>query len=62
MTLTRNVLNLFKENDFGVSEISIKDDGVGFSIAEAEALFTSLGGSWKSKKRENGRRKGLAWS
>lgn len=41
---------LFTENDFGVLEISLKDVGVGFSIAEAETLFTSLGESWISKK------------
>lgn len=43
---------LFKEDEFGVSKILVKDDGAGFSIAEAEDLFTSLGGSWKSRKEK----------
>lgn len=48
----KNVGIAFKEDDLGTSEIVVKDDGVGFSIGEAEDLFTSLGGSWKSKKEK----------
>lgn len=48
----KNVEIIFKKNDLGTSEIVVKDDGIGFSIEEAEDLFTSLGGSWKSKKEK----------
>jgi len=48
---------IFKHDDMGTSEIIIRDDGTGFSIEQAEHLFTSLGGSWKStrEKTEEGR-------
>lgn len=48
----KNVDIFFKENELGISEILINDDGVGFSISEAEKLFTNLGGSWKSDKNK----------
>ena len=48
----KNVEVLFKEGELGTTEILVKDDGVGFSVADAEGLFTSLGGSWKSKKEK----------
>lgn len=41
---------LLKNNEFGASEIVVRDNGVGFSFEEAESLFTALGGSWKAQK------------
>lgn len=35
----------------GVEEIVIKDNGVGFSVNDAESYFTSLGGSWKASQQ-----------
>ncbi|MBU1192452.1 MAG: ATP-binding protein [Gammaproteobacteria bacterium] len=40
----------FTEGELGTFEVIIKDNGVGFSIKDAESLFTALGGSWKSHK------------
>lgn len=37
-------------NEYGVCEIIIRDNGTGFSYDEAESLFTALGGSWKAVK------------
>ncbi len=46
----KNVQVFFKQGDLGTTEVIIKDDGNGFALSEAETLFTSLGGSWKSVK------------
>lgn len=48
----KSVEVIFRKDDLGTSEIIVKDNGIGFSIDEAENLFTSLGGSWKSKKEK----------
>ena len=47
----------FERNEFGINKIMIRDNGSGFSRSEAEDLFSSLGGSWKSAqvKTINGR-------
>ena len=42
----------FLTNDLGTEKIIIKDNGDGFSISQAESLFQSLGGSWKSQKEK----------
>lgn len=48
----------FSTDEIGTSEIIVKDNGCGFSINEAETMFTSLGGSWKAAKdkTDGGRR------
>ncbi len=42
----------FVDGELGVEEIVISDDGIGFLASEAESLFQSLGGSWKSRKEK----------
>lgn len=42
----------FIHGDIGTLEIIVKDDGEGFLFDDAEELFTSLGGSWKSTNRK----------
>ena len=39
-----------KECDLGIVEVVIRDNGDGIDYHQAEQLFSSLGGSWKSKK------------
>ena len=39
---------VLREGEFGVEEITVEDNGVGMDYQEAEMLFVSLGGSWKS--------------
>lgn len=53
-----NVDVYFKPDQLGTLEIVVSDDGTGFSIIDAEATFTALGGSWKALKgtTEGGRR------
>lgn len=46
-----NVNLVFCEDAFGVSEIIVSDDGGGIPYEQAEALFISLGGSWKASKQ-----------
>lgn len=43
----------FKQGAIGVDEILVRDNGNGFSYEEAESLFGSLGGSWKSQKEKS---------
>lgn len=47
----------FKEGALGVEEILVRDNGLGFSLTNAESFFGSLGGSWKAlkSKTESGR-------
>ncbi|MEN4524164.1 ATP-binding protein [Pantoea agglomerans] len=45
-----NVYVNLNESEFGVSTISIEDDGSGIPYEKAERLFSSLGGSWKKDK------------
>ncbi len=47
----------FTKGDLGTLELIVKDNGRGFLMAEAESLFTALGGSWKARKEktEDGR-------
>jgi hypothetical protein len=40
----------FHEGPLGIDKIVIEDNGTGIPFDEAESLFISLGGSWKSKK------------
>lgn len=49
-----NVRVDFREGQTGIEEISVSDNGQGFSIGEAEGLFQSLGGSWKAYKSQTG--------
>ncbi|MGZ7118048.1 MAG: ATP-binding protein, partial [Methanobacterium sp.] len=41
---------IFRNNDYGSTEVIIKDNGYGIEYSNVEALFGSLGGSWKSHK------------
>lgn len=44
-------INIENDDLGGISSIEIKDDGHGMERAEAEALFSKLGGSWKRAHR-----------
>lgn len=45
------VVEVFIGRDkLGTEEVLVRDNGYGFSIRDAESLFTALGGSWKAYK------------
>ncbi|MCB2262569.1 MAG: ATP-binding protein [Candidatus Thiosymbion ectosymbiont of Robbea hypermnestra] len=47
-----NVNVNFTIGALGIERVTVSDDGIGIPYKEAEALFTSLGGSWKATKQK----------
>lgn len=43
---------IFREDEFGVNEVVITDNGTGIPYSQAEVLFVALGGSWKAQKQK----------